>query len=136
MLPRAVLLPLRRTVFAPALRRTTPTTTTTTSASSTRSLRPTARHIHSPTCGCVRPSLSLLQRSASSSQQSQSQSLSSAFSGLRVHGQRTQTRGMKVRSSVKKLCDGLRIRSISRGRDRWGAFEMLGVERRVRGNGG
>lgn len=97
MLPRAVLLPLRRTLFArPALRTTT--------TSTTRSLRPAARHIHTPTCGCVRPSLSLFQRSTSASQQQQS--LSSAFSGLRVSGQRTQTRGMKVRSSVKKLCDG------------------------------
>ncbi|KAH6620437.1 ribosomal protein L36-domain-containing protein [Boeremia exigua] len=90
MLARALLLPIRRTLFA----------------------RP-ARPFHTFTCAsrptaCHSPTHSLLTR----------------FSGLRIGAQsesRTgalvqQTRGMKVRSSVKKLCDGCKSVRRKKGR--------------------
>ncbi|KAF3004181.1 hypothetical protein E8E13_006115 [Curvularia kusanoi] len=93
MLARALLLPIRRTLFA----------------------RP-ARSIH--TCASLaRPTLS--------SCASPTHSLVSRFAGLRLTqtsesgvlsklGQ--QTRGMKVRSSVKKLCDGCKSVRRKKGR--------------------
>lgn len=91
MLARALLLPLRRTLFA----------------------RP-IRSIH--TCTAVRPTLS--------SCQSPTHSLVSRFAGLRLQTQGEsriaglvqQTRGMKVRSSVKKLCDGCKSVRRKKGR--------------------
>jgi large subunit ribosomal protein L36 len=83
MLPRSLLLPLRRTLFA------RPRST----VLRTRSLH---THMHTPTCGCsstlLRPSLRRQQPSAGI------QDLTSRFNGLAL-----QTRGMKVRSSVSKL---------------------------------
>ncbi|KAH7402572.1 ribosomal protein L36-domain-containing protein [Pyrenochaeta sp. MPI-SDFR-AT-0127] len=105
MLPRALISPLRRTFFArPALRTT---------------LRTRSRHIHTPTCGCLRPSLPRFQQP--SIQQSGIQDLVSRFNGLSATGSRVglraqQTRGMKVRSSVKKLCDGCKSVRRKKGR--------------------
>jgi large subunit ribosomal protein L36 len=85
MLSRSLLFPLRRTVFP----------------SSRLALR--ARHIHTPTCGCntlLRPTLR-----AARQQPQPLQDLTSRFNGLRLQDAQ-QARGMKVRSSVKKLCDG------------------------------
>ncbi|KAF1841700.1 uncharacterized protein K460DRAFT_344789 [Cucurbitaria berberidis CBS 394.84] len=99
MLPRA-LLPLRRTLFArPALR---------------TSLRIRSRHIHTPTCSCLRPSLQTLRTYAQ--ENTRTSDLVSRFSGLSVNGPRQQTRGMKVRSSVKKLCDGCKSVRRKKGR--------------------
>ncbi|KAF2856612.1 hypothetical protein T440DRAFT_549971 [Plenodomus tracheiphilus IPT5] len=99
MLPRALLLPFRRTLFArPALRTTT---------------RPHTRHIHTPTCACLRPTLPRPQH-----QRSGISDLASRFQGLSVATApaRQQTRGMKVRSSVKKLCDGCKSVRRKKGR--------------------
>ena len=96
MLARALLLPIRRTLFA----------------------RP-ARSIHTCAASLTRPTLT--------SCASPTHSLISRFAGLRVAptsesgvlsklGQ--QTRGMKVRSSVKKLCDG--CKSVRRKKGRYG----------------
>ncbi|KAL5418514.1 hypothetical protein PMIN06_000650 [Paraphaeosphaeria minitans] len=76
MLARTLLLPLRRTFLS-----TTPARLSTLS-----------RALHTP---AARPCLH--------STSSPIASLSSRFAGLRIQ---QQTRGMKVRSSVKKLCDG------------------------------
>lgn len=87
MLTRSLLLPLRHTLFArPAIR--------------TRFIH---THIHTPTCACnalLRPSLRSYQQSNSGITD-----LASRFNALRLQTPQ-QTRGMKVRSSVKKLCDG------------------------------
>jgi len=99
MLPRSLLLPLRRTIFARARH----------VALRTRSMH---THIHTPTCACntlVRPSLRRLQPSPGISD------LTSRFNGLRVQTA-PQTRGMKVRSSVKKLCDGCKSVRRKKGR--------------------
>lgn len=91
MIARTLLAPLRRTLFA---------------------LRTPARSIHTCTSS-TRPTLSCA---------SPMHSLTSAFSGLRIRpqGQTTslvqQTRGMKVRSSVKKLCDGCKSVRRKKGR--------------------
>jgi large subunit ribosomal protein L36 len=89
MLARSLLLPLRRTVFA----------------------RPALRSLH--TCA-VRPTLQ---------PQTRISSLVSQLSGLRVQPQSAvtglvaqQIRGMKVRSSVKKLCDGCKSVRRKKGR--------------------
>ena len=92
MLPRAFLLPLRRTIFA---------------------IRAPARSIH--TCAS-RPTLSQCQ--------SPMHDLLTRFNGLRIRtqaetkvgGLTQQTRGMKVRSSVKKLCDGCKSVRRKKGR--------------------
>lgn len=95
MLARTLLAPMRRTLFA---------------------LRTPARLIH--TCTSTRPTLSCA---------SPMHSLTSAFSWLRTRtaqGQTAsqtsslvqQTRGMKVRSSVKKLCDGCKSVRRKKGR--------------------
>ncbi|KAF2632741.1 hypothetical protein BU25DRAFT_406053 [Macroventuria anomochaeta] len=98
MLPRALLLPLRRTIFA---------------------LRTSTRSIHTCT-SASRPTLSQCQ--------SPMHSLLTRFSGLRIGAQTesrvgglgsqvlAQTRGMKVRSSVKKLCDGCKSVRRKKGR--------------------
>lgn len=105
MLSRALLTPLRRTVSArPALRTT---------------LRTQSRHIHTPNCSCLRPSVHRFQQP--SIQQSGIQDLVSRFNGLSATGSRVglrvqQTRGMKVRSSVKKLCDGCKSVRRKKGR--------------------
>ncbi|KAF1365908.1 hypothetical protein EJ07DRAFT_93868, partial [Lizonia empirigonia] len=90
--PRAVLLPFRRTIFTP---------------------RTPARCLH--TCA-ARPTL----------QQPRISSLVAQMNGLRVSqtqiaagaatGLVQQTRGMKVRSSVKKLCDGCKSVRRKKGR--------------------
>ncbi|KAH9868289.1 hypothetical protein J1614_007361 [Plenodomus biglobosus] len=98
MLPRALVLPLRRTLLArPALRTT---------------IRPHTRHIHTPTCSCLRPTLSRFQQQ----QRSGAQDLVTRFQSLTVAPARQQTRGMKVRSSVKKLCDGCKSVRRKKGR--------------------
>lgn len=94
MLPRSLLLPLRRTLFP----------------SSRLALR-APRHIHTPTCACstfLRPSLRAIQH-----QQSPLQDLTTRFNGLQLQ---QQARGMKVRSSVKKLCDGCKSVRRKKGR--------------------
>ncbi|KAH9863547.1 hypothetical protein IAQ61_009825 [Plenodomus lingam] len=98
MLPRALLLPLRRTVFARP------------------SLRPHMRHMHTPTCSCLRPTLSLLNRPYP--QRTSIYDLSARFQSLGVAALpvRQQLRGMKVRSSVKKLCDGCKSVRRKKGR--------------------
>jgi len=104
MLPRALLLPLRRrTLFArPSLH--------------------TTRHIHTPTCACLRPSLSRLPAQTTAQQPFSMASLSSRLGGLCLGPGRAaapaqqQTRGMKVRSSVKKLCDGCKSVRRKKGR--------------------
>ncbi|KAF2476432.1 uncharacterized protein BDR25DRAFT_252408 [Lindgomyces ingoldianus] len=78
MLTRAILLPLRRTVFIPRL---LPTTTH------------SNLHIQSRP---IRPSITTLTSRLSALR------ISPSCFGVR----QTQIRGMKVRSSVKKLCDG------------------------------
>lgn len=89
MLARALLLPIRRTLFA---------------------LPP--RSIH--TCStAVRPTLYTAPTQ---------HSLLTRFSGLRISAEpkinalAQQTRGMKVRSSVKKLCDGCKSVRRKKGR--------------------
>jgi large subunit ribosomal protein L36 len=94
MLPRSLLHPLRRTIF--------PTTR----------LAPRARHIHTPTCACntlFRPSLP-----AARTQQPLAD-LTARFNGMRLQTA-PQIRGMKVRSSVKKLCDGCKSVRRKKGR--------------------
>lgn len=105
MLPRPILLPLRRTLLArPSLR---------------LSARPISRsistHIHTPTCSCrtlLRPTL--LRSSQAHSHASPLQSLAARFAGLDLA--QGQTRGMKVRSSVKKLCEGCKSVRRKKGR--------------------
>jgi large subunit ribosomal protein L36 len=99
MLPRAVLLPLRRTLFAPR---------------TTLRSRIQTSHIHTPTCACN----TLLRPSLRRAPQSGVQDLSSRFAGLSVGSgaARIQSRGMKVRSSVKKLCDGCKSVRRKKGR--------------------
>lgn len=89
MLPQTFLLPLRRTLFS--------------TTSSTLRRIPTAQ----PT-RCIHTSFtrSNLRPTTVSSVTSQVASLRSGRIGNAGHGSRIQTRGMKVRSSVKKLCDG------------------------------
>ena len=84
MLPRTLLLPLRRILFsAPTFRKT--------------SSPILARSIHTPALPLRRPAI-------------QSSSILSQISNLRISAPTTlvqqQRRGMKVRSSVKKLCEG------------------------------
>lgn len=105
MLPRALILPLRRTtLFARTTLRTTTNTNTTTRA---------ARHIHTPTCSCLRRSTP----QPNSLRQPGIHDLVSRFNGLGLsrHVQQ-QKRGMKVRSSVKKLCDGCKSVRRKKGR--------------------
>jgi large subunit ribosomal protein L36 len=83
MLPRSLLLPLRRILF-----------------SSTR-LAQRTRHIHTPTCACN----TLFRPSLRPSRAQPLEDLTARFNGLRLQNN-AQARGMKVRSSVKKLCDG------------------------------
>lgn len=95
MLPRT-LLSFRRTLFVRPIARTP--------------LR-TARHIHTPNCSCLRPRLSRATTSPVS------QDLTSRFNGLNISAaSKVQTRGMKVRSSVKKLCDGCKSVRRKKGR--------------------
>ncbi|KAH7078436.1 ribosomal protein L36-domain-containing protein [Paraphoma chrysanthemicola] len=101
MLPRALLLPLRRTVFA----------------HTRTALRPRIQtsHIHTPTCGCT----TLLRPTLRFAKPSNISDLSSRFAGLNVASAgsaRVQARGMKVRSSVKKLCDGCKSVRRKKGR--------------------
>jgi large subunit ribosomal protein L36 len=93
MLARALLLPLRRPVFARSIPRTT-----------------RMRHMHTPSCSCLRPTPRTPQTGVSG--------LLSRFNGLSINagGGRIQTRGMKVRSSVKKLCDGCKSVRRKKGR--------------------
>ncbi|PSN63156.1 hypothetical protein BS50DRAFT_105345 [Corynespora cassiicola Philippines] len=89
MLARTLLLPFRRTLL------------------STRALpAPTARSIHTP---CCRPQPA-----------SAVAGLTSRLAGLRIQNATSslqqQTRGMKVRSSVKKLCDGCKSVRRKKGR--------------------
>ncbi|KAF2440605.1 hypothetical protein P171DRAFT_435382 [Karstenula rhodostoma CBS 690.94] len=79
MLARTLLLPLRRTFLS----------------TTTPALPTISRALHTP---AARPCLH--SRPATSSALT---SLASRFAGLRTQ---QQARGMKVRSSVKKLCDG------------------------------
>ncbi|KAH7127029.1 ribosomal protein L36-domain-containing protein [Dendryphion nanum] len=83
MLARTLLLPTRRTLFSiPILRKTT--------------FPILAHSIHTPALASCRPTI-------------QSTSILSRFEGLRISapsGLAQQQRGMKVRSSVKKLCEG------------------------------
>ncbi|KAI0585104.1 hypothetical protein Alg130_04898 [Pyrenophora tritici-repentis] len=80
-------------------------------------LRTPKVHIHTPTCACfsttrlTRPTASLTTHFTGLS----TSNATPMASGKVASGMRIQTRGMKVRSSVKKLCDGSRILSISRG---------------------
>lgn len=86
---------------------------------STQTLRTTLRtrtqHIHTPTCSCVRPTLSTFRAQASQQSNYGIRDLVSGFNGLSMGG-RIQTRGMKVRSSVKKLCDGCKSVRRKKGR--------------------
>ncbi|RMZ72106.1 ribosomal l36 [Pyrenophora seminiperda CCB06] len=77
-------------------------------ATATRPLTPKTPHIHTPTCACF-STARLLRPSISSS----SSALTSRAIGI---GTRIQTRGMKVRSSVKKLCDGCKSVRRKKGR--------------------
>ncbi|KAH8710169.1 ribosomal protein L36-domain-containing protein [Phaeosphaeriaceae sp. PMI808] len=98
MLHRTLLPPFRRTLISlsrPACR--------------TRMIH---THIHTPTCACntlLRPTLRRQQPSTGI------QDLASRFNGLRLQTAQ-QTRGMKVRSSVKKLCDGCKSVRRKKGR--------------------
>lgn len=97
MLSRALTLPLRRAL---PVRQTV--------------LRTRTQHIHTPTCGCLRPTLAPFRSSNASIKD-----LVSGFNGLALRnttGSRIQTRGMKVRSSVKKLCDGCKSVRRKKGR--------------------
>jgi large subunit ribosomal protein L36 len=97
MLPRSLLLPLRRTLF-PTFR-----------------LAQRARHIHTPTCACntlFRPSL----HQPRAQPQQPLADLAARFNGLRLQTSAQQIRGMKVRSSVKKLCDGCKSVRRKKGR--------------------
>jgi len=96
MLSRALTLPIRRPSTFQTLR---------------TSLRTRTQHIHTPTCSCVRPSLSPLRSAPSTG----IRDLVSSFNNLSMGG-RIQTRGMKVRSSVKKLCDGCKSVRRKKGR--------------------
>ncbi|KAF2109294.1 ribosomal protein L36-domain-containing protein [Lophiotrema nucula] len=82
MLPRTLLLPLRRTLLQSQPLRSSAIPTS--RALSTRCLTQTQR-----------PTLSISQIS-----------LTTRFTNPHVSIPKTQSRGMKVRSSVKKLCDG------------------------------
>ncbi|EAT92273.1 ribosomal protein [Parastagonospora nodorum] len=93
MLPRSLLLPLRRMLFS----------------SSRTFLR--QRHIHTATCACntlLRPSLRQVCAQPL-------EDLTARFNGLRLQTAQ-QSRGMKVRSSVKKLCDGCKSVRRKKGR--------------------
>ncbi|KAF2030297.1 hypothetical protein EK21DRAFT_65867 [Setomelanomma holmii] len=102
MLPRSLLPPLRRTVFSRAR----------------ATLRPRIQthHIHTPTCACN----SLLRPSLRRIPQPNVADLTSRFAGLNFNASngaaRIQSRGMKVRSSVKKLCDGCKSVRRKKGR--------------------
>ncbi|KAF2876864.1 ribosomal protein L36-domain-containing protein [Massariosphaeria phaeospora] len=80
MLPRTLLLPIRRTLFSPA----------------------------TPTTFCRRPVHTSLLARRPTLPRCAPTSLILRINGLGLQNQvtQTQTRGMKVRSSVKKLCDG------------------------------
>ncbi|EUC29524.1 hypothetical protein COCCADRAFT_29411 [Bipolaris zeicola 26-R-13] len=98
MLSKALTLPLRRALppRAPLSTRLTQRT-----------------HIHTPSCNCLRPSLlarpTLQTRSSTGGGIGD---LASRFNGLGFG----QTRGMKVRSSVKKLCEGCKSVRRKKGR--------------------
>jgi len=96
MLSRALTLPIRRPSTFQTLR---------------TSLRTRTQHVHTPTCSCVRPSLSTFRSTPSTG----IRDLVSSFNNLSMGG-RIQTRGMKVRSSVKKLCDGCKSVRRKKGR--------------------
>ncbi|KAH6878206.1 ribosomal protein L36-domain-containing protein [Alternaria rosae] len=96
MLSRALALPIRRPTTFQSLRTT---------------LRTRTQHIHTPTCSCVRPTLSTFRSAPSAG----IRDLVSSFNNLSMGG-RIQTRGMKVRSSVKKLCDGCKSVRRKKGR--------------------
>jgi large subunit ribosomal protein L36 len=99
MLPRSFLLPLRRTLM-PSSRL----------AQRARYLS-TRTHIHGPSCACntsIRPSLRQARASPL-------EDLTARFNGLRLQRSQ-QARGMKVRSSVKKLCDGCKSVRRKKGR--------------------
>jgi large subunit ribosomal protein L36 len=98
MLSRALTLPIRRPTTFQTLRTT---------------LRTRTQHIHTPTCSCVRPTLSALRSQPSTTG---IRDLVSRFNNLGMGGGRIQTRGMKVRSSVKKLCDGCKSVRRKKGR--------------------
>lgn len=85
MLARTFLLPLRRTLLSSAIAAPSRTLHTCNSA-----LRPTIAASAPRTAG---PTTSIT-------------ALAGRFSAVRIGGQTQQTRGMKVRSSVKKLCEG------------------------------
>ena len=87
MLARALLLPIRRTLFA----------------------RP-ARSIHTCAASLTRPTLTSCASPSITG-------LVARLNGLRIQPlQQTSTRGMKVRSSVKKLCDGCKSVRRKKGR--------------------
>ncbi|KAG9189670.1 hypothetical protein G6011_06538 [Alternaria panax] len=102
MLSRALILPFRRPSSLQTLRTTLRTCTRT-------------QHIHTPTCSCVRPTLATFRAQASQNSNTGIRDLASGFNGLSMGG-RIQTRGMKVRSSVKKLCDGCKSVRRKKGR--------------------
>ena len=99
MLSRALTLPFRRVALParqPVLLRS-----------------PRTQHIHTSSCGCLRPTLS-----ASRTRPQKANGISAlvgSLNGLSLGG-RIQTRGMKVRSSVKKLCDGCKSVRRKKGR--------------------
>ncbi|KAF1913833.1 ribosomal protein L36-domain-containing protein [Ampelomyces quisqualis] len=93
MLPRSLLLPLRRTLFP------------------TSRLALRARHIHTPTCACA----TVLRRPTLARQKLPLDDLTARFNSLRIQPAQ-QARGMKVRSSVKKLCDGCKSVRRKKGR--------------------
>ncbi|KAH7563434.1 hypothetical protein BM1_00481 [Bipolaris maydis] len=95
MFSRALTVPLRRALPTRAPLLTQRTTTQ-------------RMHIHTPSCNCLRPSLF----ARPSLPTSNIGNLASRFNGLGLG----QTRGMKVRSSVKKLCEGCKSVRRKKGR--------------------
>ncbi|EUC46104.1 hypothetical protein COCMIDRAFT_55928, partial [Bipolaris oryzae ATCC 44560] len=80
-------------------------------------------HMHTPSCNCLRPSLlarSSRPTASTGSSSSSIGSLVSRFNGLGISPSNMlaqgQTRGMKVRSSVKKLCEGCKSVRRKKGR--------------------
>ncbi|EMD65739.1 hypothetical protein COCSADRAFT_45192, partial [Bipolaris sorokiniana ND90Pr] len=76
-------------------------------------------HMHTPSCNCLRPGLlarSSRPTASSSSNNSNIGDLVSRFNGLGLKHGLGQTRGMKVRSSVKKLCEGCKSVRRKKGR--------------------
>ncbi len=106
MLPRSLLLPLRRTLFARASTPLRPAMRT--SIRTNISMR--SRAIHTSPRPFTSPLLSRHHR------QTSSPSILDLASRFRSLGIQQQIRGMKVRSSVKKLCDGCKSVRRKKGR--------------------